>query len=43
MNDDTDQDKTEYLDDYLIEEVTDSTFDDDIATGGNFSKSDQDY
>ena len=42
MNGDTDQDKTEYLDDYVIEEVTDSTFDDniklvdnDIATGAS--------
>ena len=31
VNDDTDQDKTEYLDDYVIEEVTDTTVDDNIV------------
>ena len=31
MNDDTDQDETEYLDDYVIEEVTDTTVDDNIV------------
>ena len=31
MNDDTDQDETEYLDDYVIEEVTDTIVDDNIV------------